>query len=100
MQGVKGDCEASLENLLKNQVFERFIMSLLGRQRTGSLFDRLCFNFVDSESTLGLTLSCATVQLCRTLVLNGEANLHITSFNRQCACDLEPFVGGFLEAHN
>ena len=42
-------------------------------------FDRLCFRFVDSESALGLTLSCTSVQLFRALVLSGQANLHITS---------------------
>ena len=33
--------------------------------------DKLNFSFVDSESNLGLTLSCASVLLFRALVLNG-----------------------------
>ena len=44
-----------------------------------SCFDTLCFSFVDNESTLGLTLSCASELLFRVHVLNGQANLHITS---------------------
>ena len=41
--------------------------------------DILYFSLVDSEATLGLPLSCASVQLFHALVLNGLDNLHITS---------------------
>ena len=39
----------------------------------------LMTSFVESESTLGLTLSCASFLLFRSLILDGQADLHITS---------------------
>ena len=42
-------------------------------------FDTLCFSFFDSESTLGLTLSCTPVLLFRAFVPNAQTDLHITS---------------------
>ena len=40
--------------------------------------DILCFSFVENESTSGLTLTCASFLLFRSLVFNGQADLHIT----------------------
>ena len=51
---------------------------LLGRRSTNPFVDTLCFSFVDSESTLGLTLSCTTELLFLALVLSDQANLHNT----------------------
>ena len=60
--------------------------------------DKLCFSFVDSESTLGLTLSCASFLLFRSPVLNGQADLQRSkSLLRMRSGAL---FGGFLRAHN
>ena len=59
------------------------------------------FSFVESKSTLGPTLSCASFLLFRSLVLDGQADLHITSAKQIVTAHAiwSPF-GGFLEAHN